>query len=232
MKIKHAMILAAGLGTRMQPLTLKIPKPLLKIGTKSLLERSLALLINHGVDEISINVHHLAEQIEEFILNFDSKVKINISDEKKILLDTGGGIKEGTKNFNDNPFFVINPDTLWNSKYQQDLKSLEQIYFSKKKPCLLLVNKKLSLDKSFTGDFNIKENIISKDVKNEFIYTGLQIMNKKTLDLINKKIFSMNELWEKLINKKGLIGSISNQNFYHLNNFEIYKKILSLKTID
>ena len=96
---------------------------------------------------------------------------------------------------------------------------------------MLLVNKKLSLDKSFTGDFNIKENIISKDVKNEFIYTGLQIMNKKTLDLINKKIFSMNELWEKLINKKGLIGSISNQNFYHLNNFEMYKKILSLKTI-
>ena len=75
MKIKHAMILAAGLGTRMQPLTLKIPKPLLKI-TKSLLERSLALLINHGVDEISINVHHLAEQIEEFILNFDSKLKL------------------------------------------------------------------------------------------------------------------------------------------------------------
>ena len=120
--------------------------------------------------------------------------------------------------------FLINPDTLWNSKYQQDLKSLEQIYFSKKKPCLLLVNKKLSLDKSFTGDFNIKENIISKDVKNEFIYTGLQIMNKKTLDLINKKIFSMNELWEKLINKKDLIGLISNQNFYHLNNFENIKK--------
>ena len=85
MKIKHAMILAAGLGTRMQPLTLKIPKPLLKIGTKSLLERSLALLINHGVDEISINVHHLVEQIEEFILNFDPKVKINISDEKNII---------------------------------------------------------------------------------------------------------------------------------------------------
>ena len=67
---------------------------------------------------------------------------------------------------------------------------------------MLLVNKKLSLDKSFTGDFNIKENIISKDVKNEFIYTGLQIMNKKTLDLINKKIFSMNELWENLSIKK------------------------------
>ena len=76
MSVKHAMILAAGLGTRMKPLTLKTPKPLLKVGSKNLLERSINLLENHGVEQITINVHHLADQIEKFILNLKSKVKI------------------------------------------------------------------------------------------------------------------------------------------------------------
>ena len=97
MKVKHAMILAAGLGTRMQPITSKIPKPLIKIGSKNLLERSINLLENYGVEQISINVHHLADKIESFISNLKSKKNITISDEKKFLLDTGGGVKEGTK---------------------------------------------------------------------------------------------------------------------------------------
>ena len=68
MSVKHAMILAAGFGTRMKPLTLETPKPLIKVGGKNLLERSINLLENHGVEQIIINVHHLADQIEKFIL--------------------------------------------------------------------------------------------------------------------------------------------------------------------
>ena len=82
MNVKHAMILAAGLGTRMKPLT-KIPKPLIKVGSKNLLERSINLLENYGVEQIIINVHYLADQVEKFISNVKSKVKIIISDEKK-----------------------------------------------------------------------------------------------------------------------------------------------------
>ena len=85
MKIKYAMILAAGLGTRMKPLTLKTPKPLLKIGNKNLLERSINLLENYGVEQIVINVHHLADQIENFISTLNLKVKIFISNEKDLL---------------------------------------------------------------------------------------------------------------------------------------------------
>ena len=96
MKVKHAMILAAGLGTRMKPITLVKPKPLIKVGSKNLLERSINLLESHGVEQIIINVHHLADQIEKFISNFKSKVKITISDERNLLLDTGGGVKKGT----------------------------------------------------------------------------------------------------------------------------------------
>ena len=82
MTVKCAMILAAGLGTRMRPLTLKTPKPLIKVGRKNLLERSLSLLENHGVEQIIINVHHLADQIEKFLLDIKSKSKITISNEK------------------------------------------------------------------------------------------------------------------------------------------------------
>ena len=74
-------------------------KPLIKVGRKNLLERSLNLLENHGVEQIIINVHHLADKIEKFLLDVKSKVKITISNEKDFLLDTGGGVKEGTKIF-------------------------------------------------------------------------------------------------------------------------------------
>ena len=134
MRIKYGMILAAGLGKRMRPLTLKTPKPLLEIGGITLLERAINLLIKHGVEEIVVNIHHLANQIEKFISDFKSEVKIRISDEKDLLLDTGGGVKKGTKEFKDNPFFVINPDTLWSNKYSEEVRSLEKEYFTNKIP--------------------------------------------------------------------------------------------------
>ena len=232
MSVKHAMILAAGLGTRMKPLTLRTPKPLIKIGNKNLLERSISILENHGVEQIIINVHYLADQIEKFISNFKTKVKITISDEKDLLLDTGGGVKEGTKNFGKNPFFVLNPDTLWLTHYLSEMKSLENIYFENKNACLLLVNKKLSFDTSFKGDFNLKNNIVTKDIKNNFIFTGLQLLDRNYLDPIDKKVFSMNEVWNNLINNNKLSGLESSQKFYHLNTEKIYNKISNLDIID
>ncbi len=232
MRVKHAMILAAGLGTRMKPLTLETPKPLLKVGGKNLLERSINLLENHGVEQIIINVHHLADKIEKFISNFKSKAKITISNEKNLLLDTGGGVKEGTKVFEQKPFFVINPDTLWVDNYLEEMKSLEKIYFESKKPCLLLVNKKLSIDTSFKGDFNLNKNIVTKDAEKKFIFTGLQLIERNYLDLIEKKVFSMNEIWNKLINDNKLYGYESSQIFYHINTKEMYKQISNLNITD
>ena len=232
MTIRHAMILAAGLGTRMKPLTLEKPKSLIKVGNKNLLERSINLLENHGVEQITINVHHLADQIEKFILSFKSKAKITISNEKDLLLDTGGGIKEGTKNFGKNPFFVLNPDTLWSTDYLIEMQSLEKIYYKSKKPCLLLVNKRLSFDTTFKGDFNLRNNIVSKDDQNDFIFTGLQLLNRNYFDSIDKKVFSMNEVWKNLINTNKLSGLESRQKFYHLNTEEMYKKISSLEITD
>ena len=226
------MVLAAGLGKRMQPLTLKTPKPLLEINKISLLERAINLLIKSGVEEISINVHHLPEQIEKFIREKKFKVEVNISKETDALLDTGGGILEATKHFDDNPFYVINPDTLWSDRYIEEVKRLEDSYSKNKKPILLLVNKKLSFDGSFKGDFNITNNQISRDEKNEFIFTGLQIINRSFLTSENSKVFSMNKIWNDLIANKELYGIESNLKFYHLNTHEMYLKISNIKITD
>ena len=232
MSIKHGMILAAGLGKRMQPLTLKTPKPLLAINNLTLLERAINLLISHGVQEISINVHYLPDQIQSFINKKKFQVKITVSNEEGLLLDTGGGVLKGTQNFGDNPFFVVNPDTVWTKNYLNELKSLESIYFESNKPTLLLVNKKLSIDPSFKGDFNLNNEKISKDNENQFIFTGLQITNRSVLIDEKTEVFSMNKVWNKLIKEKNLQGLESNQKFYHLNTFDMYEKILKLSVTD
>ena len=232
MNIKYGMILAAGLGKRMQPLTLKTPKPLLEINNYTLLERAINLLISHGVQEISINVHYLPDQIKSFINRKKFKVKITISNEENLLLDTGGGVLKGTQNFGDNPFFVINPDTVWSKHYLAELKSLEDIYLKNNKPTLLLVNKKLSIDPSFKGDFNLNNEKISKDSENQFIFTGLQIINRSVFTNEKSEVFSLNKVWNKLIKDKNLLGLESNQKFYHLNTSDMYRKIQSLNIID
>ena len=232
MSIKHGMILAAGLGKRMQPLTLKTPKPLIEINKSTLLERAINLLISHGVQEISINVHYLSDQIQSFINKKKFQINITISKEEDLLLDTGGGVLKGTRNFGDNPFFVINPDTVWSKVYLEELKNLETIYLKNKKPTLLLVNKKLSFDPSFQGDFNLNNEKITKGDENQFIFTGLQITHRSKLIEEKSKVFSMNKVWNKLIKDKNLQGLESNQTFYHLNTFDMYKKILSFNIID
>ena len=231
MKIKHGMILAAGLGKRMQPITLKTPKPLIQIGKKNLLERAIDLLINHGIEEIAINVYHLSDQIKNFINNKNFKAKIIISEEQNQLLDTGGGILNATRNFQ-KPFIAINPDTLWNSDYLNELKDLEDLYFREKKICLLLVRKNLSFDSSFKGDFNLENGIVSRSNKNEFIFTGLQILDQSAFSTIKDKIFSMNKIWDYLIENKSLVGNESKQKFYHLNTKEMYDKISNLNITD
>jgi hypothetical protein len=114
----------------------------------------------------------------------------------------------------------------------KEIKNLEEIYFKYNKPSLLLVNRKLSLDNSFVGDFNLQKDIIFKDKENQFIFTGLHITNRNYLRSEKSKVFSMNKIWNDLIKNKNLYGLESKKKFYHLNTFEMYNKISSLKIID
>jgi len=232
MTIKKAMILAAGFGTRMRPLTEKIPKPLIKVGPKNLLERSIELLIKMGIDELVINTHHLSLEIDNFLKNKNYKISITLTKEEE-LLDTGGGILNATKKFENNPFFVLNPDTIWNKNYYEELKILENLYLENNKPALLLVDKTNSHDKSFKGDFNfIGNNHIIRGTNNQHIFTGAQIINRSIFNGIKKKTFSMNEAWDQKIKEKKLLGQESNQTFFHVNSIKVYEELNKLKFID
>ena len=232
MQIKKAMILAAGFGRRMLPLTETIPKPLIKIGPKNLLERSIELLIKIGVKEIVLNIYYLSDEIEKFIKSKNYSIQISLIKEEK-LLDTGGGIFNATKKFNDDPFFVLNPDTIWNKNYYEELKMLENLYFTRERPVLLLVDKKKSYDKSFKGDFSfINNQLITREKKNNFIFTGAQIINRSIFNEVDKNVFSMNLIWDQLIQKKIILAQESNQTFFHVNNLKVFKELEKLKFID
>ena len=227
MKINTALILCAGYGKRLNPLTLEEPKPLLKINKITLLENCLNLIKFLGIKKVIINTFYLKEKIEHFIntKNFDLDIKI-IDDGKKIL-NTGGGILNMINSSNDEDFLILNPDTVWNKNYTKTIQLMEKFYFSNKiKNILLLVNKKLSFDKKLNGDFNLLENIIKKDFQNNLIYTGCQIINENLLNTYSVSDFSISKVWNQLISKKELYGYESLENFYHLTNLEVYKELL------
>lgn len=225
--IKKAMILAAGFGKRVHPLTLKCPKPLLKIGRETLLSKTLKFLEASGINYVVINVHHLSEQIIDYVNNKKFNLAITVVNEKEKILDTGGGILNALKYF-DESFLCINPDTIWSLDYIKEFKKMENDFFLSDKNCsMLVVNKAKSFDKNLTGDFNLKNNLISKENKEDlkYIYTGLQIIRPKIFLNVNEKIFSMNKIWNKLIKKNELFGTESNINFLHVSNLDVYKNL-------
>ena len=126
--IKKAMILAAGFGKRILPLTLNCPKPLLKIGNATLLSNALKFLEQFGIKQAVINVHYLGEQIVDYINKNQFNLTINIVREKDKILDTGGGVLNAIQYFSNEPFLIINPDTIWNSYYLKELKIMEKLF--------------------------------------------------------------------------------------------------------
>ena len=179
MKIKKAIILGAGFGKRMRPITKKIPKPLVKIKGVTLLENSIKFLNSLGVKHIVVNAHHLHKEIVSFIKRkrFASRVKVVV--EKRKILDTGGGILNASKKFKKQIFFVLNPDTIWRKDIKRNLENLRKFISKNKKPAMLLVSKNKSYDRSFKGDFNLNsKNEILRQKNNKFIFTGAQIINR------------------------------------------------------
>jgi len=199
--IKKAMILAAGFGKRLNPLTLSSPKPLLNIGKETLLSNTINFLEQFQIKQAIINVHYLGDQIIKYIKKKNFNLDITVINEKEKILDTGGGIFNALKYFNES-FLCINPDTIWNLNYIKELKQMESDFFLNRKKCnLLVVDKIKSFDKNLKGDFNLQNGLITrkKDENLKFIYTGLQIINPKAFSNIDEKVFSINKVWNQLI---------------------------------
>mgnify|MGYP000044081932 FL=1 len=229
MKIKTALILCAGFGKRLNPITLNTPKPLLELNSITMLEACINLIENLGIKKIIINTFYLRGQISNFLKNKSFKSDIKVVDDGKNILDTGGGILNMINCSDENNFLIFNPDTLWKKEYFDEIIQMEEIYFSKKfESILLLVNNKLSFDKNLNGDFHLQNNLISKNDKNEFIYTGCQILSKKLFINFKVENFSIIDVWNNLIIKKKLFGFQSSKEFYHLTDLETFKKLKDL----
>ncbi len=224
MEINTALILCAGYGKRLNPVTLSKPKPLIQINEITLLQNTLNLITSLGIKNILVNSFYLSDQIEKYVADLNLNLKV-INDGNTIL-DTGGGILNLIDNSNQNNFLVFNPDTIWNKNYIIEIQNMEKFYFENKiKNILLVVEKSNSFDQRMKGDFSIKNNILKKKFDKNFIFTGCQILNKSIFENYKIETFSINRIWEEMISNDKLYGYISKVKFTHLTDIEIYNKI-------
>ena len=216
------MILAAGYGKRLRPITKKIPKPLLKIGGITLLQNTLDQVLKLNCDEIIINTHYQHEMIHDFIKNKYAKENIFISYEKE-LLDTGGGVKNALHLFKNNEALILNSDIFWRQENFQDIKKLIKNFRSEQRCKLLLVSKERAHGVySDKADFIINNDLISryKPNQNRYFYSGAQIISLDILKEYHQKRFSLNIVWDKLIHQKLIFGDVMQSHWYHVGNIK------------
>ena len=227
MKVKTALILCAGLGKRLNPITLEKPKPLLELNNISLLENTINLIKELEIKKIFLNTFYLKDQIKNYLNKKNFNISIDIIEDGDEILETGGGIRNMINNSTEKDFLIFNPDTIWDSSYIQSIRQMNEFYENNKiKNILLVVNKKLSFDEKFKGDFKLEKNLLIKEVNNEYIYTGCQIFSRDLLNTNKKFFFSVTEIWNELIKKNNLFGFESKNKFYHVTDLEIYNKLL------
>jgi len=220
MNISTIMILAAGLGKRMENYTKKVPKPLIKFGNKTLIERIIKKLESYGFKRIVINIFYLKNKIKKK-LNNKFKTKIFYSEEN-FLLNTGGGVKNAIKILNTKEFFVINSDIFWEDKNQSPFGQLNKFWNKNKMDALLLLYPK-NKDK---GDYNIsKSNRIVKDENNpKYVFTGIQILKSELFLKKKEKIFSLSLIYNQLIEKKIIFGLVYSGKWFHIGTLKSLKE--------
>lgn len=186
------MIFAAGLGTRMRPLTNDRPKPLVEVAGQSLLDRALDLGREAGVSRIVVNSHYLSGQIATHLAGTD----IAISDESDCLLDTGGGLRKALPLLGRGPVATLNPDVVWSGS--NPLTALIAAWDDSMDALMVLVPLKNATARIGGGDFAMDpQGRIHR--KGDFVYAGAQIIRPERLAELPEKVFSLNRLWDLLI---------------------------------
>jgi MurNAc alpha-1-phosphate uridylyltransferase len=208
--IKRAMILAAGFGTRMRPLTNHIPKPLIEVHGRTLIDHALDRLEAAGVEEVIVNVHYLADQLEDH-LKQRAHPRIIISDERAEILDTGGGAARALSHFAGEPFFYLNSDSIWREGARSTLGALADAWDpSRMDALMLLASITNSTGYGGKGDFVMDQD--GRLARREegrvapFVWAGVQIIHPRVFEGCPKGGFSSNWLWDKAIAAGRLFG--------------------------
>jgi MurNAc alpha-1-phosphate uridylyltransferase len=208
--IDRAMVLAAGLGTRMRPLTDTLPKPLMKVAGKALIDHVLDRLADAGVTEAVVNVHHRAEQIENH-LKSRTRPRIVISDERGELLDTGGGVVKALPQLGAAPFLHVNSDTLWIEGVAPNLSRLTAQFDSARMDILLLLASTTdSIGYEGRGDFTMTpDGRLNRRGEREvapFVYAGAAVLSPALFTEAPQGAFSLNRLFDRAAEAGRLYG--------------------------
>lgn len=204
------MVMAAGMGTRMRPLTEARPKPLIEVGGKALIDHVLDRLAGAGVTRAAVNVHHMAEAIRKH-LSKRKKPEIVISDESDAILDTGGGIAKALPHFEGHPFFTHNSDSLWVEGMGNALERMKQRWQPGEMDALMLLAPTVhAVGYDGRGDFYMNPDgrlaRVTEQRVAPFVWTGVQIVHPRLFDNAPKGKFSINLLWDRAIEAGRLYG--------------------------
>jgi MurNAc alpha-1-phosphate uridylyltransferase len=206
----RAMVLAGGLGTRMRPLNGDVPKPLVQVRGKALIDHVLDRLAAAGVDRAVVNVHHLADQIEQH-LKGRSRPRIVISDERRELLGTGGGVMKALPELGDAPFFLVNSDTIWIDGVKPNLTRLAAAFAAQRMDALLLLAPTTtSIGYSGRGDFAMSpEGRLKRRGERAvvpFVYAGAAILAPALFAGAPAGAFSLTMLFDRAAEAGRLYG--------------------------
>ena len=209
--IRRAMVMAAGLGTRMRPLTDDRPKPLIQVGGKPLIDHALDRLVAAGVELAVVNLHYKAEMLRAY-LDKRRDIEIRYSAEEDALLDTGGGVVKALAHFQNEPFFILNSDSIWVEGYSSALPTMMRLWDETRMDGFLLLAAMVSSlgYEGWRGDFRLSAtghvSRVPARVISPFAFPGVQIAHPRLFADPPAPAFSTNVMWDRAIAKDRLYG--------------------------
>jgi len=212
-KVDTAMIMAAGLGKRMRPLTETRPKPLVEVAGKAMIDHCFEKLVEAGIGKAVVNVHYFADMMEAHFAALPYPVEIQVSDEREQLLETGGGLVQAEPLIAEDVFYCINSDNLWTDGPTNSLLQLAERWDADRMDALLLlIPREAAHNYKGDGDFHLDgEKRISRKLPGEtapLIYSGIQLISKRLLRDAPAGAFSTNIFWERAIGEGRLFGAV------------------------
>jgi N-acetyl-alpha-D-muramate 1-phosphate uridylyltransferase len=210
-KIDSAMVMAAGLGKRMRPLTATRPKPLVRVAGKALIDHSLDRIEAAGIGHVVVNVHYLADALEAHLAAQQRSFTIAVSDERDLLLETGGGMVKALPQLRGDPILIVNSDNIWTDGPEDSIRHLARHWDGTRMDALLLLIRQASATgHGGRGDFHMDANgQLSRRKPGRiapFVYTGIQLISPRLLDGAPAGAFSTNILWNRAIADGRLYG--------------------------
>lgn len=215
---KTAMVFAAGLGTRMRPLTDTTPKPLVPVAGRALIDYALDEFAEAGVETAIVNVHHLAGQIEAHLASRASP-RIVISDERELLLDQGGGIRKVLPLIGDDPFYICNTDAFWFGAPHSNLVALAQAWdASQMDAALLLSPTQGSVGVDWDGDFDLSPEgrIIRRAGPKPYVYSGVGLIKPQLFAQETQDVFKLAPFLFAAAEQGRLYGVVSSGLWLHV----------------